>query len=697
MRTRRFPLAGLVVLTMLAGGQIYGAQAQAAVGHPFLEQLTGFNAPVGVAADAGGDIYVADSGSETVQKLNATGTPTSFSGSASYINASKLTGTPSGVFGNLTGVAVAASGDIYVLDAGDGTVDIFDPSGVYQGKLTEADGVTPYPASEGSDIAISPATGAIYMSGQFSAAILEFNSSGVYQRTIGVPDIHYFESLAIDDSTGDLYAAISFEPNRVYVQEASGNVLATWTGSNTPAGGWGECGCKNEFAYVAADDSSSVGEGEVFVGSNKAKVVDIFDESGGYLAQLAGGPSGTAFSSPGQLSVDPNGHLYVIDGSTVDVFGVGVVPDVVTSGEASAVTSTSATVSGTINPVGGLDASYQFEYGLTAGYGESTTPVDVGSATLPAPGESVSANLTGLRPNATYHYRLTGTNTNGAGDGPDQTFTTVPALATVNDQRPSASSVTHTSMTLSATLNPENAPTFYHFIYGTTSSYGSAGPELEGGAGYGDEPVGQFIGGLEPNTTYHYALVATNKAGTITGPDETFTTSALTPPTLSTGAVENITQTSATLTGAVDTEGEITTIYGFDLGTDTDYTQAFVVGHTEAGEPSPGTIAQTVGGLEPGTTYHYRLFATNTDGTTHSSDGTFTTAGPPNPSTVLDILTVPTSTPLLSYVPNVAFPAETKTATVKKKTVKKKSVKAKKKTAKHKAKKHKAKKSSGTR
>ncbi|MBL9144408.1 MAG: choice-of-anchor D domain-containing protein [Verrucomicrobiaceae bacterium] len=88
----------------------------------------------------------------------------------------------------------------------------------------------------------------------------------------------------------------------------------------------------------------------------------------------------------------------------------------------SNVSSTDATLNGTVNAVGG-SATVTFEYGLTTGYGSTVTatpsPVTGSSAT------SVSAALTGLAPGTTYHYRLTATSAGGTTTGADQTFTTL--------------------------------------------------------------------------------------------------------------------------------------------------------------------------------------------------------------------------------------------------------------------------------
>jgi hypothetical protein len=64
---------------------------------------------------------------------------------------------------------------------------------------------------------------------------------------------------------------------------------------------------------------------------------------------------------------------------------------------------------------------YSFQYGTTTAYGASTPSVSAGSG---APPVAVSANLSGLAPNTTYHFRIVATNDTATTLGDDRTFTT---------------------------------------------------------------------------------------------------------------------------------------------------------------------------------------------------------------------------------------------------------------------------------
>jgi hypothetical protein len=82
----------------------------------------------------------------------------------------------------------------------------------------------------------------------------------------------------------------------------------------------------------------------------------------------------------------------------------------------------SAVLKGTVNPEGLNVTECKFEYGTTVGYGTS-----VPCASLPGSGTgavAVSANVSGLQANTTYHYRLVAVNSVGTGEGADEQLTT---------------------------------------------------------------------------------------------------------------------------------------------------------------------------------------------------------------------------------------------------------------------------------
>jgi hypothetical protein len=95
-------------------------------------------------------------------------------------------------------------------------------------------------------------------------------------------------------------------------------------------------------------------------------------------------------------------------------------PPAVTTTAASNVTTSGATLNGTVNP-NGADASYHFQYGTSTSYGSVTTTGDAGSGSSAV---NESASISGLQSSTTYHYRLVASNSGGTTNGSDQTFTT---------------------------------------------------------------------------------------------------------------------------------------------------------------------------------------------------------------------------------------------------------------------------------
>jgi sugar lactone lactonase YvrE len=89
-----------------------------------------------------------------------------------------------------------------------------------------------------------------------------------------------------------------------------------------------------------------------------------------------------------------------------------------------------------------------------------------------------------------------------------------------------ASSIKATEATLKGTVNPSGVATTYRFEYGTTTSYGTSIPAPSENVGSGIEAVSKShtITPLQPETTYHFRIVASNNYGTIYGQDNYFTT-----------------------------------------------------------------------------------------------------------------------------------------------------------------------------
>jgi hypothetical protein len=93
----------------------------------------------------------------------------------------------------------------------------------------------------------------------------------------------------------------------------------------------------------------------------------------------------------------------------------------------------------------------------------------------------------------------------------------VPAAPQVTDVR-SVGAILHSP------LIDDGAPTTYHYEYGTSPSYGGVSETFTAARNYYAQEASGAISGLQPDTTYHARIVATNAAGTSYGPDTSFKT-----------------------------------------------------------------------------------------------------------------------------------------------------------------------------
>lgn len=193
-----------------------------------------------------------------------------------------------------------------------------------------------------------------------------------------------------------------------------------------------------------------------------------------------------------------------------------------TTGSASAVTQSGATLEGTVNP-NEKATTYHFNYGPTATYGHETPeePAGAGSVALP-----VSASLTGLTPGTPYHYQLVAKNGAATIPGGDRTFTTEVAPGAPTATTGVASALTETQVTLQGTVNPDGRATEYHFEWGASTSYGQVTSTLPAGVDHLDHAESSTLTGLAPGTVYHFRVVANNASGPSSGVDREFTTSS---------------------------------------------------------------------------------------------------------------------------------------------------------------------------
>lgn len=535
LRRALLVLAGLLVLGALVVGSAFGA-----LSYPFDGQLVpaggsfgGLEAGSVAVDDANGDTYVADSASGSVSVFE-TASGTQLAGLDGSL-------APAGSFGGAQVEVAAnnGTGDVYVLDSTDNVVDVFAASGGYVCQITgsaspsasECNGVagsdTPaHGFSTPGGIAVDQATGDVYVVDAHHGVVDVFSATGAYLRQLSLASIPggfgslsetYTRAVAVDDFNGDVYVADS-NIDVVYVFNAAGEYEATWTGANTAVGSFGG---GTGYVSVAADDAS----GNVYVTDSADFVTDVFAPSGESIGQLDHFSNSSPVAARGTAVDQASGRIYVSEETLVDIFGPGVVVPDVRTGGASNVQPTSATLQGTVNPAGVQLGSCRFEYGTSTAYGQSVPCVPAaGSIPADSSDHAVSADVAGLQPGTVYHFRLAAANENDASEpnsGADTTFETLPPPSIASA---AALNVTGASADLTARIDSGGLTGAYRFEYGISSAYGARVPVPDGdiAAGAGAQTVTQHVSGLQANTTYHWRVVAQNAAGITTGVDHTF-------------------------------------------------------------------------------------------------------------------------------------------------------------------------------
>ena len=214
----------------------------------------------------------------------------------------------------------------------------------------------------------------------------------------------------------------------------------------------------------------------------------------------------------------------------------------------------------------------------------------------------------------------------------------------------SHSDVTTTSAKLNASINPNGTATSYQFQYADNSGFSNSTtvPSASGsvGSGTGNVAVSQQISGLTPGKTYYYRVAAASTAGSDLSSTQSFTTISQPPPSATTGSAIATTNT-ANLYGTFNPNGT-RTMAKFQWGTSSSSLNneknygvgAYFDGNTDR------EASTEITGLNPNTTYYYRIVAVNQNGVTaYGATRNFATSNPAvAPTVTLSSATSVTST-----------------------------------------------------
>jgi DNA-binding beta-propeller fold protein YncE len=577
----------------------------------YIFQLTGFKLPVfGVAVDTSGNVWVTEEG-----RAGGEFAPVQeFDNAVENKHVSELT--PIGL--RSPGIALDSEGNLYLAMEGQ-NVSKFNKAGTFEEQATVC--------GCGTALAIDAASNDLFFD--------EGKSISRYLHNVKESPAETFTGVSGSDGV-----AVNSATHVIYASQLAANSVAVFNFGLLPDV---TTGSASEVTRTTAKlegevnpDGQEVTSCEFEYGPTEAygKIVACSAPPGSGTSPVAVSAEATELTAGGAnhfrlVAGNANGRH---PGADAELTTPPAVENVKTEGS-TAVTAHTATVEGSFEP-NGFDTHYRFEYinvgpppfklseieklqAFFKGAPGSRTPLqDGGSA---SEDKHVSEELTGLPPNALIFYRIVAENQFGLTVPFPSVFKT-PITAPVILGAPSATFVAAQSADLNANLNPEHTLTHYHFEYGPC-------PTLTGCASIQSTPekssslFGQIgtsaeVVGLAPSTTYSYRLVAVNefeeagetKHETAIGPEGTFTTAPAPMPSVQTGASTVLGATSAAIGGVVSPNGAPTS-YAFELGVyEGAATQYGVVASGSAGSgTTPVTVGLTLSGLQPGTTYAYRL------------------------------------------------------------------------------------------
>ena len=207
-------------------------------------------------------------------------------------------------------------------------------------------------------------------------------------------------------------------------------------------------------------------------------------------------------------------------------------PPTASTGEASAISQTGALLSASVNPQGAKaegGANFcKLEWGTDTTYSDGSAPC-FPSPTWSTKETTVSASVDSFNPNTLYHFRVSIATPGGSVAGADRTFATLPNRPAATTG--TASAITPTSATLSATVNPQgaraeagaNSCRLEWWIGSSTTSAPCSPNPSDANV---DTPVSVKASGLLPGTLYHYWIVVSTTGGNAFGSEQTFMTKA---------------------------------------------------------------------------------------------------------------------------------------------------------------------------
>ena len=250
------------------------------------------NMPMGVATDAKGDVWVADTKNDRVAEFNPQG---------EYVTEFGYEGIGPATFREPHDIAIDSKGDVWVTDTGNNRIEEFKENGEYV-RQAGVEGTGKLKAPQG--IAVD-SSGNVWVVDTGDNRVVEFNEKGEYVReaakTVGSKELSEPLGVATDKS-GD-----------VWVTDANNHRVVEFSSSGASIKEFGSQGTTNgKFERPAGISIDS--EGNIWVSDYSEDRVQEFNSKSEYLTKFGSvGSNGGQLSKPYFVAIDARGELAVAD------------------------------------------------------------------------------------------------------------------------------------------------------------------------------------------------------------------------------------------------------------------------------------------------------------------------------------------------------------------------------------------------
>ncbi|MFH1897518.1 MAG: FlgD immunoglobulin-like domain containing protein [Candidatus Desantisbacteria bacterium] len=254
-----------------------------------------FSYPFGVAVDATGNVFVADTSNNRIQK---------FASDGRFITKWGSSGSGDGQFSGPYGVVVDASGNVFVADRSNHRIQKFASDGTFVtkwGSCGSGDGQFSYPRGVAVD-----ASGNVFVADVSNHRIQRFTPDGTFSTkwgSSGSGDGQFSQPLGVAvDASGNVFV-VDFGNNRIQRFTPDGRFITKWGSEGSGDGQF-------SLPHGVAVDAS----GNVFVADYNNNRIQRFTPDGTFSTKWGSSGSGDGqFGYPLGAAVDASGNVFVVD------------------------------------------------------------------------------------------------------------------------------------------------------------------------------------------------------------------------------------------------------------------------------------------------------------------------------------------------------------------------------------------------